>query len=203
MARQDPTRPRGRPPREDLRDHLLTHTLGVLLRDGLEGFSMSSVARSAQASKETLYRHFGDKSGLLAAALEHVGQRVGPLLLEGLEATDTRRARLERLAHNYLGGLLEPASLALQRIAFADQDRGLGARFATCFTDAARDVVTRELAALGAREPALDAELFLGMVRGLHHERALLGVVPRDHRARQKALVAHAVEVFDAHLPAA
>lgn len=200
MTRQDLTRPRGRPPGEDLRDHLLTHTLGVLLRDGLAGFSMASVARSAQASKETLYRHFGDKSGLLTAALEHVGKRVAPLLREGLDETSTRRVRLERLAHNYLSGLLDPASLALQRIAFADQERGLGARFATCFTDAAREVVTEELAALGAREPALDAELFLGMVRGLHHECALLGVVPRDQRARRQALVARAAQVFDAHL---
>ncbi len=161
---------------------------------------MASVATSARASKETLYRHFGDKSGLLGAALERVGERVAPLLLRGLTDGMPRTDRLMALGRNYLGGLLEPESLTLQRIAFADTERGLGPLFARSFSDAARGVVTDELRAMGTPEPALDAEVFLGMVRGHVHERALLGVPRGAGRRSREAVVAHAVRIFEAYL---
>ena len=191
---------RGRPLKEGLREHLLLHTLRVLLRDGYEKFSMNAVAVSASASKETLYRIFRDKAALLSAAMDHLGTMVEPLLLAGIRDDLGRERRLQRLAENYLRGCLLPESVTLQRIAYAAGEKGLGQAFAREFTEAALGIVTRQMEAMGTPEPELDAEIFLAMVQGQIHEKVLLGVGSPQARKKQKEVTAHAVRIFNAYL---
>jgi TetR/AcrR family transcriptional regulator, mexJK operon transcriptional repressor len=202
MSRQATKRAsgRGRLHAEDLREHLLRHTLKVLLRDGYQGFSMSSVAVSAQASKETLYRHFGDKLGLLGAAFEMIGKGVAPLMLEGVTPDMTRQERLARLAENYLDGLLQPESLTLQRIAYADGKKGLGPLFARMFSHAALAVVAEQFSEMRSPDPELDAEIFLAMVQGFVRENMLLGVDSDELATKRANLQKRAVLVFEAYL---
>lgn len=195
-------RPRGRPPKDDLRGHLLRHTLKVLLRDGYQRFSMNAVAVSARSSKETLYRHFGDKHGLLGAALGFIGEGVQALLLEGVGNDLARDARLYRLGSNYLRGLLLGESLTLQRIAYADGQQGLGPVFAKQFTDVVLAVMTQQCEDMATPAPALDAEVFLAMVQGQVHEKALLGLSDAATEAACHRVVEHAVRVFAAYLEA-
>jgi AcrR family transcriptional regulator len=191
---------RGRPQKEGLREHLLLHTMRVLLRDGYEKFSMNAVAVSASASKETLYRIFRDKAGLLGAALDHLGAMVEPLLLAGLDEDLERDLRLQRLAENYLRGCLLPESVTLLRIASSGGEKGLGQVFARKFTDTALAVVTRQMLVMNTPEPELDAEIFLAMVQGQIREKALLGAGSSPSRKRRQAVTAHAVRVFTAYL---
>jgi len=197
---ETPSRPRGRPKKEGLPEHLLLHTLQILLRDGYDQFSMAAVAKSASTSKETLYRHFQDKAGLLGAALDHLGKSVEPLLLEGIHEDLERGARLQRLAENYLRGCLRPESLALQRLAYLEAGKDLGQVFARQFTDTALVVMTRQFSMLKTPEPKLDAEIFLAMVQGQLHERALLGAGPEPTGKKIRDMTAHAVKVFLAYL---
>ena len=199
-ARKNTPARRGRPMKEGLPEHLLLHTLQVLLRDGYDKFSMSAVALSANASKETLYRHFHDKAGLLSAALKNIGKVVEPLLLEGLREDMDRGQRLRRLAENYVKGCLRPESLALQRIAYADGGKGLGLMFAQQFTDAAFAVMTRQFTEMGTPKPELDAEIFLAMVQGQIHEKALLGVTTGQNSRKLNEVTVHAVSIFLAFL---
>lgn len=183
-----------------LRDHLLDHTLRVLLRDGYRRFSMNAVAGSAKASKETLYRHFGDKTGLLRAALVRSAALIGPLLHDGLDDATTTHERLRRLGLNYLHGCYLPEGLALQRIAYADGEHGLGPLFAEEITDRAVGYVEEEFAALGSTRPRADAETFLGMIQGKLHERIMLGT-EFDHLERDLgAQVDHALAVITPYL---
>jgi TetR/AcrR family transcriptional repressor of mexJK operon len=191
---------RGRPMKAGLREHLLLHTLQVLLRDGYEGFSMSAVALSANASKETLYRLFQDKAGLLSAALKNIGKVVEPLLLEGIRQELGQRERLQLLAKNYLRGCLRPESLALQRIAYADGGKHLGPMFTRQFTDAALAVVARQFSEMNTPKPRLDAEIFLAMVQGQMHEKALLGMAAGQNSKKLDELIAHAVGIFSTYL---
>lgn len=191
---------RGRPAKEGLREHLLMHTLQVLLRDGYERFSMIAVAKSAKASKETLYRYFVDKAGLLAAAMDYLGDLVEPILVAGLKVGQTREACLQQLASNYLQGCLLPESLTLQRIAYASGDKELGQMFAQQFTQAAHRVIAREFTRLGTPKPELDAEIFLAMVQGQVHEKALLGIDDQVDARYVKSVTAHAVRIFSAYL---
>ena len=185
--RQPQAKPRrGRPPTEGLRDHLLDHTFSTLLREGFAGFSMGRVARSAKASKETLYRHFGDREGLLRAALERNSDLIEPLLSDGLgEAAgpDRPAERLDRLVHlaeNFLRGATRPEAIALQRIAYSDGEQGLGPLFAEKVTAVVLEVFARELAAEGAPAPEADAGVFLGLIEGPLVRRVLFGVAPED-----------------------
>jgi TetR/AcrR family transcriptional regulator, mexJK operon transcriptional repressor len=200
QAAKQPAARRGRPAKAGLQEHLLLHTLQVLLRVGYDRFSMAAVAKSAQASKETLYRHFTDKEGLLSAALQQIGTRVEPLLLAGVDDGLDRQQRLQQLAGNYLKGCLLPPSLALQRIAYANAGKDLAATFARQFTDTALSVMTRQFASMGTPNPKMDAEIFLAMVQGQLHEKALLGVNARQDGKALNEVTAHAVRIFSAYL---
>jgi AcrR family transcriptional regulator len=173
--------PAGQPANEDLQAHLLDHTLRVLLRDGYQGFSMNSVARSAKASKETLYRHFGDKAGLLHAALVRSAALIGPLIHEGLDSTATRQERLKR-------------------IAYADGRRGLGPVFAEDITERAIAYVEEEFVSLGSHQPREDAETFLGAIQGKLHEKIMLGAEIENLEAKLEAQVDHALRVMAPYL---
>ena len=183
-----------------LQAHLLDHTLRVLLRDGYRRFSMNAVAASAKASKETLYRHFGDKAGLLHAALVRSAGMIEPLLHVGLDEASSPVDRLRRLGMNYLHGCYLPESLALQRIAVADGADGLGPIFADEITERAVAVVEDDFEALGSARPRQDAELFLGMIQGKLHERIMLGVEIDDLEVQLARNVEHALEVLAPYL---
>lgn len=60
--------PRGQARRREL----LEEAARILLRDGLECASMDLIAVEAGASKATLYRHFGDRNGLLAEVVRYL-----------------------------------------------------------------------------------------------------------------------------------
>lgn len=183
-----------------LTGHLLDHTLRVLLRDGYQRFSMGAVAASAKASKETLYRHFGNKTGLLHAALVRSAQEIGPLLHEGLALATTRQERLKRLGLNYLHGCYMPEALALQRIAYTDGAHGLGPLFAEEITGRAVALVEAEFAQLGSDQPRPDAETFLGMIQGKLHERIMLGAEIADLERQLEQQVDHALQVMAPYL---
>jgi AcrR family transcriptional regulator len=171
-----------------------------LLRDGYQKFSMNAVAQSAKASKETLYRHFGDKAGLLHAALVRNASFIDPILSEGLDTTSTPEERLFRLALNYLRGCYLPEGMALQRIAYADGKNGLGPVFAREITEHAIDYVEREFTQLGSNHARADAEVFLGMIQGKLHERILLGAEINPLEEQLKQQVQHALLVLAPYL---
>ncbi len=187
-------------PADQLQARLLDHTLRVLLRDGYQRFSMNAVAASAKASKETLYRHFGDKAGLLHAALERLAALIEPLLRDGLDDAPTSPARLRRLGRNYLHGCYLPEAIALQRIAIADGEQGLGPLFVREITERAIGFVEAEFAGLGSEHPRADAEAFLGMIQGKLHERIMLGTVLPDLDRRLDEQIDQALRVMAPYL---
>ncbi|QBE49709.1 TetR/AcrR family transcriptional regulator [Leucobacter triazinivorans] len=58
----------------DARDRILEACERVIARAGLRGFRMGDVAREAGVSIGLLPYHFGDRDGLLQAALDHVNE---------------------------------------------------------------------------------------------------------------------------------
>ena len=59
----------------DLRNALLTAALKLVARKGVEGFSLREAARAVGVSAAAAYRHFDDKSDLIAAlALDGMGR---------------------------------------------------------------------------------------------------------------------------------
>lgn len=58
----------------------------VLYERGLDGIGVAELCSIIGVSKETLYRHFGTKDGLVAAVLEARSDRVGRWLAEAVDA---------------------------------------------------------------------------------------------------------------------
>ena len=168
---------------------VLDATLELIVK-GQRPLSMIAVARAASCSKETLYRWFGDRDGLLTATVRWQAAKVrGVTLPKGAIDAAFLAAELKRFAADWLTVISGPTSVALNRLAIAEagsQTLDLGAI-----------VLTNGPAAMARRlEPLLNAarsaglivpgkaaskdmseafSTFFGLVVGDHQIRLLLG----------------------------
>lgn len=87
--------------------------------------TMDAVARRASCSKETLYKWFGDRNGMLNATVRWQASRVGftPVDLARLDLASLRRC-LEEFAANWLSVISSPTSIALNRVAIGQAAGG-------------------------------------------------------------------------------
>lgn len=159
---------------------VLDAALRVLVRDGGR-LTMSALATEANCSKETLYRWYGDRAGLLNAIVRWQAAQVRVTALEGGRIDRaTLVARLRQFAGDWLRVVASERSLALNRLAIghASDDGGeLGA------------VVLRNgRFALGERlKPVLEAGRREGLLRFESAEeafRTFFGLVARDTHIR-------------------
>ncbi|SNS90105.1 TetR/AcrR family transcriptional regulator [Antarctobacter heliothermus] len=95
----------------------------VLAEKGFGGLSMLAVAKRAKASNETMYRWYGDKTGLFRALI----QRNAAQVTERLEALPPDATSLDDLGALLLDMLLSDRAVALNRAAAADPSNSLGA----------------------------------------------------------------------------
>ena len=108
---------------------VLTAALALLVEEG-DGLTMTAVARRASCSKETLYKWFGDREGLLTATVQWQAAKVR------VPAVDRRtldpaslKASIQQFARDLLETIAGTTSVALNRLAVshATDDEGLGA----------------------------------------------------------------------------
>lgn len=82
----------------DTQEKILSACAVVIARAGLPGFRMTDVAREAGVSIGLLSYHFGDRDGLLQAALDHVNAGTAARAAHSTPSgNDQARARLETL----------------------------------------------------------------------------------------------------------
>ena len=98
---------------------VLTAVLDLMVEEG-DGFSMAKVARRASCSKETLYKWFVDRDGLLTATVRWQASKVcmPELVRDGLTLSRFRKS-LEDFASNWLSVITGDISVALNRAAIA------------------------------------------------------------------------------------
>ena len=91
-----------------------------LLVEGKEGLTMSAVARRASCSKETLYKWFGDRDGLLTATVQWQASKVraGNWDRQKLDASSLEES-LAAFWANWLGVIASRTSIALNRVAIS------------------------------------------------------------------------------------
>lgn len=89
-----------------------------LLADGGDAVTMSAVAQRASCSKETLYKWFGDRDGLLKATVRWQASKVaaGSFDKAKLDA-NALQASLEAFAVTWLNVISSKTSIALNRVA--------------------------------------------------------------------------------------
>ena len=108
----------------DREQEVLSAVLDLMVEEG-DRFSMASVARKASCSKETLYRWFGDRDGLLTATVKWQASKViMPKLGDSAVTHERFFETLEAFAQSWLGVLTGEVSIALNRLAVSDAGNG-------------------------------------------------------------------------------
>ncbi|MCV7303485.1 TetR/AcrR family transcriptional regulator [Mycobacterium barrassiae] len=163
---------------------ILSAGQALFLANGYQGTSVDQVAASAEVSKQTVYKHFGDKHELLLAIVdEALSSTVTPFLgrIAQLADTDNLEADLTALAGEYLRAVLAEPVVQLRRLVVGEANRvpelaqlyydQAPARVLAAFADCIGRLHDRGL--LSAPEPAVAAEHFAFLVVGRCIDQAL------------------------------
>ena len=161
----------------------------TFLAEGFDRASLDQIAQRAGVSKQTIYSHFADKQALFLAICTELTEKLTiPLRRPRSESGDLRTI-LQRLGEDAMAMMLHPASLDLHRLIVGASGRFPELGQAAYDAGAGRMII--ELSALLeersrsgdglsrtlTREQADRlAEQFIGMLRGFHQIRGLLGI---------------------------
>lgn len=181
---------------------ILAAAQAVFLELGYEATSLDAVARRANASKATIYAHFGNKLGLFEAIMRSVIAQVQmPLQAPGAaSATET----LTRVGTGFLTLMTSPAPLAFYRL-IVTTGAEMPELTQLWFENGPRRIIGAIGAFLAERtaageldvpDPDTAAELFLMSLRGTVHLQALTGLIHPPFDALIAAKVRAAVAMF-------
>jgi AcrR family transcriptional regulator len=159
---------------------VLNAALRLLVEEG-DRLTMTAVARRASCSKETLYKWFGDRDGLLTATVQWQASkvRVAPVDRARIDLSSLM-ASLEGFASDWLSVISSETSIALNRVAIARaglDGHGLGA----IVLENGRMALARRL------KPVLEAARDKGLLAFDDAEtafRSFFGLVARDVQIR-------------------
>lgn len=119
----------------------------VVARYGMKRTTMADLARGAGVSRQTLYDRFGDKDGVMAAAIDHMVDRVG----EELSAAFAKGPDLAAKLDAYFQIAVWPTFEIMQSMPdAADLETGMGPASAAAsrrMSDRKREALTRMLSA--------------------------------------------------------
>ncbi len=152
-----------------------------LLAEGGDAVTMSAVAQRASCSKETLYKWFGDRDGLLTATVRWQASKVRAGSYDGARLdTSALQASLEAFAANWLKVISSRTSVALNRVAVGHAGSGK--------SNLGEIVLANGRFAIGERlKPLLEAARDAGLLAFDNTEmafRTFFGLVGRDVQIR-------------------
>ncbi len=183
---------------------VLSVVLDLMVEEG-DGFSMAAVARRASCSKETLYRWYGDRDGLLTATVQWQAAKViMPRLDAGKITLAAFSETLERFAQSWLEVLTGDVSIALNRLAVSHSGNNKS-NLGTIVLENGPLAMRKRLLPIfeiGKRQGfiARDGDdafrLFFGLVIADAQIRALLGDEPRPGTKEIQKFAKTAVENF-------
>lgn len=180
---------------------VLECALQLLVEGGERALTTAGLARAANCSKESLYKWFGDRDGLLAAMITYQASKVrtpGPR--ESVPTINDFMQSLTVFAEDLLAVLAGEVSLALNRLAIGQVDRGGSALGALVLEHGRAPIELRARALLeqGRRHGYVQFsdtreayETLYGLIVREGHVRTLLGEPPEGlsgNRARRAEL---------------
>lgn len=184
---------------------VLGAVLKLMVAEG-DGFSVAAVARAASCSKETLYKWFGDRDGLLTATVRWQASKVRmPTLPQDKLTRDSLESALTGFATSWLTVLTGDLSIALNRAAVAHAGSGKSRLGAIVLTNGPF-AMRQRLAPLFEAGRAADllsfdqvdtaCRTFFGLAVADTQIRALLGEDQRPDAAEIETLSANAAASF-------
>ena len=176
------TTPPGRSARK--RQTILSAGQELFLSNGYQGTSMDQVAATAAVSKQTVYKHFGEKRELLFAIVtDALDSAAGSIRdrIDALPESDDVEADLVALAGDYLRAVLHESVVQLRRLVIGEANRlpelarlyyeHAPLRTLTALADAFARLHDRGV--LNAPQSALAAEHFAFLIVGRPIDQAL------------------------------
>ncbi|WP_206112686.1 TetR/AcrR family transcriptional regulator [Rhizobium laguerreae] len=174
---------------------VLEQALQLLVDGGEKALTTSGVARAANCSKESLYKWFGDRDGLLSAMIAYQASKVRTFERNGERLTAASlHDHVAIFARDLLEVLAGDVSLALNRLAIGQSNRD-GSKLGKLLLERGRRQIDRRAMALidaGKRAGLLrfaDADeayhTLYGLVVSDLHVRMLLGEPGLKDTARQ------------------
>lgn len=164
---------------------VLDSALRLLVDGGEKALTTAGVARAANCSKESLYKWFGDRDGLLSAMIGFQASKVRTFEDDAEALTDvTLREHLVLFARDLLEVLAGDVSLALNRLAIGQASRE-GSKLGSMLQDRGRRQIGKRagtlleagrragLLAFDDRDEAYD--MLYGLIVSDLHLRMLLG----------------------------
>ncbi|MBS2016355.1 MAG: TetR/AcrR family transcriptional regulator [Deltaproteobacteria bacterium] len=176
-TKKKPRRDLGRPRGEPIEAALLARTLEEIAEHGIEGASVDRIARAAEVNKTSVYRRFGTREALIAAALERVAGEVEAKVSD----QGSLRKELALIAEEVAALLRAPMGLSLARAALTESSSSelaaLAAREMQKPNAAAHAMVERARAR-GEWRAGVPPEVVLGALVGALLHRVLLERAP-------------------------
>lgn len=190
--------------RIERRNEILDAAIEILIERGYRETTMLAVARRANASKETLYNWFGDKSGLFEALIKRNAERLQAAIAPFLEGDGPVEEFLTDFGTALLTLLLSESGVAINRAAISEASRdmtlsralersGRGATFPLVI-DALRRYEKQGV--LKMDDPVEAGEQFLGSLSRDLQVRALLGLQTRLDPAETRRRAQRATDAF-------
>lgn len=160
---------------------VLERALELLVEGGEKALTTANLARAANCSKESLYRWFGDRDGLLAAVITHQAGKVGVRAGDGLRFDRQGfRTRLIDFATGLRVVLAGEVSLALNRLAIGQVGIGAGELGRLVLSQGRQPIETRLTALLQSGKAA--GHIRFENARDCY--RTLYGLIVRDMHVR-------------------
>jgi TetR/AcrR family transcriptional regulator, regulator of autoinduction and epiphytic fitness len=114
-----PPRQRGRPPK---RDAVLDAAVQAFLQGGYSGTSLEQIAREAQVSTATVFKHYRTKADIFGAIMSRVFGNDDPATWPPVDGSDPV-AGLVQIGSHYAATLRDPRIRALFRVMIAEVPR--------------------------------------------------------------------------------
>jgi AcrR family transcriptional regulator len=164
----------------DRQKAVLDAALAAMVAEG-DALTMTSVSKRASCSKETLYKWFGDRDGLLTATVRWQASKVhAPVIDEASLDLAALTATLEQFAREWLSVISSDTSIALNRMAVSHAASGK--------TSLGAIVLKNGRQAMGRRlEPVLETAVKAGLLGIADIDtafRTFFGLVLRDVQIR-------------------
>ncbi|WP_237740711.1 TetR/AcrR family transcriptional regulator [Crystallibacter crystallopoietes] len=102
-------------PAKERKEQLITATVGLMQREGVQAITLRDIAKEAEASLSSVHYCFSDKDELMAAAAEHWLQRMSRFSTDVPTNLGLRKA-FEHVAEGYWGSLEEAPEEILAQV---------------------------------------------------------------------------------------
>lgn len=180
---------------EGRRSTIISVAIDLFYNRGFEDVTIDDVAREAHASKQTIYRFFGDRNGLIGEVLRcQLDEAIAPLEAEAARGEPLERLRNVGAAYQTMAFDARYLRMYRYLIGSVNSSTALGHTFNELVTDRVTATVEPILAeAIGVQRASVETDAFLGALQGKEFNRALAGAHPRPTRVAELLDIAMAI----------